>query len=123
MSNSPFTALYQRNSTNATSAAGYRNATNGTFVGNGKKNVSISEDEKKLQQYAKWILDNYDTNKDGQLDENEGNRLWSDIANYDYSGEIIAQVGQVQSWISKFDTNKNGKLTLGELYYALSQIV
>jgi Ca2+-binding EF-hand superfamily protein len=82
-----------------------------------------SDEEKKLKQYAKWVLDNYDTNKDGQLDEAEGNKLWNDISTYDYSGELIAQVGQVQAWISKFDTNKNGKLTIGELYIALSRFV
>ena len=82
-----------------------------------------SADEKKLKQYAKWVLDNYDTNKDGQLDQAEGDKLWNDISTYDYSGELIAQVGQVQAWISKFDTNKNGKLTIGELYIALSRFV
>ena len=55
----------------------------------------MTEEDRKLKEYTKWILDNYDTNKDGQLDENEAQRLWNDIANYDYSGEIIAQVGQV----------------------------
>ncbi len=81
-----------------------------------------SETEKKLQQYAQWVLTNYDANKDGQLDEKEAQKLWNDIATYDYSGEIIAQVGQVQQWIAKFDTNKDGKLTLGELLTALNQI-
>jgi len=63
----------------------------------------MTEEDRKLKEYTKWILDNYDTNKDGQLDENEAQRLWNDIANYDYSGEIIAQVGQVQAWIAKWD--------------------
>jgi len=82
----------------------------------------MSAEERKLQQYGKWVLSNYDSNKDGQLDENEAQKLWSDIASYDYSGEIMAQVGQVQAWISKFDTDRNGKLTFGELLEALSQI-
>jgi Ca2+-binding EF-hand superfamily protein len=82
----------------------------------------MSAEERKLQQYGKWVLSNYDSNKDGQLDENEAQKLWSDIANYDYSGEIMAQVGQVQTWIAKFDTDRNGKLTIGELLQALSQI-
>jgi EF-hand domain pair len=80
------------------------------------------ETDKKLQQYAKWVLDNYDFNKDGTLDENEAKKLWNDIATYDYSGEILAQVGQVQQWIARFDTNRDGKLTLGELLNALNQI-
>lgn len=93
----------------------YVNATNATHID------QESAEEKKLKQYAKWVLDNYDTNKDGQLDDSEAQKLWNDIATYDYSGEIIAQVGQIQTWIAKFDTNKNGKLTLGELLNALSK--
>lgn len=96
----------------------YYNSTKSTNV----KPVKVeSEEEKKLKQYAKWVLNNYDANKDGQLDEKEAKKLWNDISTYDYSGELIAQVGQIQAWISKFDTNKNGKLTIGELYIALSQ--
>lgn len=98
------------------------NATNTTSPAKNTTHVhQESAEDKKLKQYAKWVLDNYDTNKDGQLDESEAQKLWNDIASYDYSGEIIAQVGQIQAWISKFDTNKNGKLTIGELYIALSQ--
>ena len=81
-----------------------------------------SEEDRKLKEYTNWILKNYDINNDGELDDNEVQRLWSDIANYDYSGEIIAQVGQVQAWIAKYDTNRNGKLTLGELMEALNHI-
>ena len=74
-----------------------------------------------VAQYGQ--IASYDTNKDGQLDESEAQKLWNDISTYDYSGELIAQVGQIQAWISKFDTNKNGKLTIGELYMALSKFV
>ena len=103
----------------------YSNSTNSTnTIGQAKVATPFeSAEEKKLKQYAKWVLDNYDTNKDGQLDETEARKLWNDIASYDYTGEIIAQVGQIQAWISKFDTNKNGKLTIGELYTALSKFV
>jgi len=103
----------------------YYNSTNSTIhhVRAVNSTKTESAEEKKLKQYAKWVLDNYDTNKDGQLDESEAQKLWNDIATYDYSGELIAQVGQIQAWISKFDTNKNGKLTIGELYMALSKFV
>ena len=93
------------------------------YAKNNTRVYKESAEEKKIKQYAKWVLDNYDTNKDGQLDESEARKLWNDIASYDYTGEIIAQVGQIQAWISKFDTNKNGKLTIGELYTALSKFV
>jgi Ca2+-binding EF-hand superfamily protein len=106
------------------SSYNYTNATNSTRqVRNHTEVKRESAEEKKLKQYAKWVLDNYDTNKDGQLDESEANKLWNDIATYDYSGELLAQVGQIQTWIAKFDTNKNGKLTIGELYNALSKFV
>ena len=105
----------------------YSNSSNSTNTTHHAKNntrvYKESAEEKKIKQYAKWVLDNYDTNKDGQLDESEARKLWNDIASYDYTGEIIAQVGQIQAWISKFDTNKNGKLTIGELYTALSKFV
>jgi hypothetical protein len=45
-----------------------------------------------MQKYAKWILTNYDANKDGQLDNAEAQKLWNDVVSYDYSGEIVAQV-------------------------------
>jgi Ca2+-binding EF-hand superfamily protein len=112
------------NSTNSTShQVRAVNSTNTT--GHAAKNTTHvhqeSAEDKKLKQYAKWVLDNYDTNKDGQLDDSEAQKLWNDIATYDYSGELLAQVGQIQTWIAKFDTNKNGKLTLGELYNALAK--
>ena len=102
----------------------YTNSTNSTrSVRYNPKVKRESAEEKKLKEYAKWVLDNYDTNKDGQLDDFEAKKLWNDISTYDYSGELLAQVGQIQTWIAKFDTNKNGKLTIGELYNALSKFV
>ena len=109
--------LIAKNTTHIKNTTQVKNSTH-------NKNTTHQEsaEDKKLKQYAKWVLDNYDTNKDGQLDESEAQKLWNDIATYDYSGELIAQVGQIQAWISKFDTNKNGKLTIGELYIALSKL-
>jgi hypothetical protein len=74
-----------------------------------------SEVKKQLQKYAKWILTNYDANKNGELDFAEAQKLWNDVVSYDYSGEIVAQVKQAQSWFAQFDTNRDGKLSFGEL--------
>ena len=49
--------------------------------------------------YCQWILDNYDLDNDGQLNEIEAQNLWDDIATYDYSGELLGQVGQIKTWI------------------------
>jgi len=73
-----------------------------------------------MQKYAKWILTNYDANKDGQLDTAEAQKLWNDVVSYDYSGEIVAQVTQAQNWFGQFDTNRDGKLSFGELAKALN---
>jgi len=79
-----------------------------------------SEVEVQMQKYAKWILTNYDANKDGQLDKAEAQKLWNDVVSYDYSGEIVAQVTQAQNWFGQFDTNRDGKLSFGELAKALN---
>lgn len=79
-----------------------------------------SQEEVQMQKYAKWILTNYDANKDGQLDKAEAQKLWNDVVSYDYSGEIVAQVTQAQNWLSQFDSNRDGKLSFGELAKALN---
>jgi hypothetical protein len=62
---------------------------------------------------------NYDTNKDQTLDNNEAQKLWNDVQSYDYAGIVVGDVAQAKAWIAKFDTNKDGKITVGELYNAL----
>ena len=42
-----------------------------------------------------------------------------DIQSYDYAGVVVGDVAQAKAWIAKFDTNKDGKITVGELYNAL----
>jgi len=64
-------------------------------------------------------MTNYDTNKDGQLNITESQRLWNDIQSYDYAGVVAADVSQVKAWIANFDTNKDGKITFGELVKAI----
>jgi len=79
----------------------------------------VDPTEQKLAEAAKWILTNYDANKDGTLDQPEAQKLWKDVSSYDYTGEVVAQIGDLQKWISTFDKNKDGKLTLGELILAI----
>jgi len=64
-------------------------------------------------------MTNYDANKDGQLNITESQRLWNDIQSYDYAGVVAADVSQVKAWIANFDTNKDGKITFGELVKAI----
>ena len=84
---------------------------------NSTKNVDSFD--KKIEQLAQWIMTNYDTNKDQTLDNVESQKLWNDVQSYDYSGIVAADVNQTKSWIAKFDTNKDGKITVGELVKAL----
>ena len=64
-------------------------------------------------------MTNYDVNKDQTLSESEAQKLWNDIQSYDYAGVVVGDVAQAKAWIAKFDTNKDGKITVGELYKAL----
>ena len=64
-------------------------------------------------------MTNYDVNKDQTLDDKEAQKLWNDIQSFDYAGVVVGDVAQAKSWIAKFDTNKDGKITVGELYNAL----
>jgi hypothetical protein len=91
----------------------YNASANSTYVN------KPSQAELELQKYAKWILDNYDANKDGQLDKSEAQKLWKDVSSYDFSGEIVAQVAQAQQWLSKYDLNRDGQLSFGEIANAL----
>ncbi len=75
--------------------------------------------EKKLQQVGEWIMANYDRNRDQTLDNAEVRRLFDDIRTYDYAGINATAVYDVRSWIASFDSNRDGKITLGELVNAV----
>jgi len=64
-------------------------------------------------------MTNYDLNRDQTLDNSEAEKLWRDVQSYDYAGINVADVNQTKAWIAKFDTNKDGKITVGELYNAI----
>lgn len=115
---SPDAAFSMRSMSNST--YNYTLPVNGTKAHKATYHVEQpSQAELAMQKYAKWILTNYDANKDGQLDKAEVQKLWNDVVSYDYSGEIVAQVTQAQNWFSQFDTNKDGKLSFGEIAKAL----
>jgi hypothetical protein len=79
----------------------------------------VDEFEKQVQQVADWIMTNYDTNKDQTLDNFEAQKLWNDVQSYNYAGIVVVDVNQTKAWIAKFDTNKDGKITVGELVNAI----
>ena len=64
-------------------------------------------------------MSNYDVNRDQTLDNIEAEKLWRDVESYDYAGINVTDVKQAKAWIAKFDTNKDNKITVGELYNAL----
>ncbi len=66
-----------------------------------------------------WIMKNYDSDKDGYLDQGEVEALFKDLENYDYGKESI-KVSDITKWIGDFDRNGDGKISLEELYKALA---
>lgn len=72
--------------------------------------------ESEFETYTKWVLDNYDVNKDGFLDEKETKKLLDDAMKIDVS------LADVAIWLKKFDTNKDGKLSIEEIANALDEI-
>lgn len=93
-----------------------------SFVANKKSSSSNSSQscpvEQKVNEYAKWVMEEYDTDKDGQLNDREAQRLVDDIKAYDFGGEAIS-VRDVEKWIDEFDRNNDGKISLEELAKAL----
>jgi len=79
----------------------------------------VDEFDQQVQQVADWIMTNYDTNKDQTLDDSEAQKLWNDVQSYDYAGIVVGDIAQAKAWIAKFDTNKDGKITVGELCNAI----
>lgn len=74
------------------------------------------EEDDEFDTYTKWVLDNYDVNKDGFLDEKETKKLLDDAMKLDVS------LADVAVWLNRFDTNKDGKLSIQEIADALQEI-
>ena len=94
------------------------NATNAT---NTTTNATHHEDNKhkkddEFETYTKWVLDNYDLNKDGYLDEKETKKLLDDAMKLD------VPLSDVTVWLNKFDSNKDGRLSIEEIAAALEEI-
>ena len=64
-------------------------------------------------------MTNYDVNRDQNLDNSEAEKLWRDVQSYNYAGINVVDVNETKAWIARFDTNKDGKITVGELVNAI----
>ncbi len=60
-------------------------------------------------------MKNYDVNKDGFLDANETKRLLDDAMKTD------VKLDDVSVWLNRFDSNKDGRLSIEEIAQALDQ--
>ena len=80
------------------------------------------EDEqakREVSEVEQWIFDNYDTDGNGKLSNKEAKELLKDIENYDLTKETIP-VDQIDSWFAKWDTNKDGQLSVEEFFTAIA---
>jgi Ca2+-binding EF-hand superfamily protein len=71
-------------------------------------------------EFCEWIMKEYDTDRDGKLEETEVSRLVDDIENWDIGKENVIKISDVTGWINKFDKNGDRKLSIDELIKALS---
>jgi len=107
---------FQINSTNATSFDyNATNATNSSTHGTHTRPYYNEDHEinREMNQYANWVMKTYDLNRDGLIDETEGQRLLNDAL------ESSVNINEVNAWIYKFDANQDGKLSIKEVVQAL----
>jgi len=107
---------FQINSTNATSFDyNATNATNSSTHGTHTRPYYNEDHEinREMNQYANWVMKTYDLNRDGLIDETEGQRLLNDAL------ESSVNINEVNTWIYKFDANQDGKLSIKEVVQAL----
>jgi Ca2+-binding EF-hand superfamily protein len=74
------------------------------------------QDEDEFETYTKWVMDNYDVNKDGYLDPKEAKKMLDDAMKLD------VPFSDVEVWVNKFDINKDGRLSIGEIAQALEEL-
>lgn len=72
-----------------------------------------------MHEIEDWIFENYDTDKNGKLSQNEAKKLLSDVQSYDFGSETLVPVEDLDAWFAKFDTNKDGDLSIDEAFKAL----
>lgn len=83
--------------------------------------ISLKKKEESWdEEFYKWMLQEYDTDKDGEIDETELARLLDDIENWDIGKENIVKISEVSDWLRKYDTNGNRKLSIDEIIAALT---
>jgi Ca2+-binding EF-hand superfamily protein len=69
-----------------------------------------------FKDYVQWVMDNYDTNKDGVLNEKETKALLDDAM------KINVKLDDVTVWINRFDFDNDGNLSIREVADALDLI-
>jgi len=77
---------------------------------------AINEAKTQFKEYTKWVMENYDTNKDGFLDEKETKRLLEDAM------KTAVNLDDVEVWLKRYDTNNDGRLSIQEVADALEEI-
>lgn len=81
-----------------------------------KENV---EEKQEVSAMEQWIFDNYDMNNNGKLSNEEAKELLKDIENYDFTANTVP-VADIDAWFAKWDTNKDGQLSVQEFFTALA---
>jgi EF-hand domain pair len=77
---------------------------------------AIEEEPSEIEQ---WIFDNYDTNGNGKISNEEAKALIRDIQSYDITKETIP-LAEIDYWFNNWDTNKDGNLSIKEFIRALA---
>lgn len=91
-------------------------ASNSTSNSTNEAAAPVKKNEDEFQTYTRWVMENYDVNKDGFLDEKETKKMLDDAMKMDVS------ISDVQVWLNRFDKNKDGKLSIEEIAVALEDI-
>lgn len=74
-----------------------------------------------VKQTVQLIMDQYDANKDGKLDQSEVEKMLDEAMNYKWINTEM-KVKEVKTWFDKYDQNKDGLLSIKELADALMTI-
>ncbi|TNV76782.1 hypothetical protein FGO68_gene16866 [Halteria grandinella] len=78
-----------------------------------------AEEKREVSEMEQWIFDNYDLNNNGKLSNEEAKELLKDIEDYDFTSEKIP-VEEIDAWFAKWDTNKDGQLSVNEFFRAIA---
>lgn len=81
--------------------------------------VLAKKDDDIEDEFVRWVMKEYDTDKDGELDMLESAKLVDDLQNWDIGKESV-KISDISEWIAQFDKNGDKKLSIDELIKALS---